>query len=258
MRVASTFSHEILQAERTPPPAEDHVSNGRYFVPVPEGVKVRLDSSSFILPSNNPQSVPFQAYTGILRLFPQFSQIVWNPLIEAADTAQLDPAGVLNEGTPVTDSYAARFQAGRGVGPLAVGNAPNSVALLKQNDAAATPKPGVIVTTTIDISVQTLGQGASEFAVFWYLYNFETGVDARATVGTYAGQNLPAYRRIQEVDAEPNDFSAWLSPNGGGNFLQVQKLKPVAFCEPTTEIKLAWKNTSTRAKLYVAGYALLF
>lgn len=260
MRVASTFDHQILQAERTPPVGEANISNGRYFVPIPEGVKVVLDSSSFILPSSNPASVPYQAYTGLLRLFPQFKQIVWNPLIEAADVLQLDPAGVLNEGTPVTASHPARFQGGRGAGPLALGNAPNSVALLKVNNTlgVGNDRPGVLVTTTIDITLQTLGKGASEFAVFWYLYDFQTGVDARATVGTYAGVNQPALRQVTEIQPDPAGFSAWLSPNGGGNFLEVQKLKPIAFCDPTTELKIAFKNTSGSAKRYVAGYALLF
>lgn len=260
MRVASTFTHEILQAERTPPLGEAHISNGRYYVPIPEGVKVVLDSSSFILPSSDPGSIPSQAYLGLLRQFPQFTQMIWNPLIEGADILQLDPLGVLNEGAPVVSSYPARFQAGRGVGPLALGNAPNSVALLKTNDTlgAGNDKPGVLVTTTLDITAQTLGAGATEFAVFWYLYDFQTGVDARATVGTYAGVNQSALRQITELESDPLGFSAWLSPNGGGNFVEVQKLKPVAFCDPTTKLKVAFKNTSNRAKRYVAGYALLF
>jgi len=259
MRVASTFAHEILQAERTPPTGEGHVCNGRYFVPIPEGVKVLLDSTSYILPIDS-GSIPSQAYTGLLRMFPQFTQVVFNPLIEAADCLQLDPVGVLNEGTPVSATYPARFQSGRGVGPGALGNAPNSVALLRANTTlgVGNDKPGVLVTTTIDITLQTLGQGASEFAVFWCLYDFQTGVDARATVGTYADLNTPALRQVSELDSNPSGFSTWFSPNGGGNFVEVQKLKPVAFCEPTTAVKIAFKNTDNRSKRYVAGYALLF
>lgn len=258
MRVATTFSHEIIQAERTPPPGEANICNGRYFVPIPEGVKVLLDASSFILPSNDPLSIPSQAYTGLLRLFPQFTQIVFNPLIEAADANLLDPTGMLNEGTPVTNSYPARFQAGRGAGPLALGNAPNSVALLPSNTTlgVGNDKPGVLTTRSIDITAQTGGKGASEFAVFWYLYGFATGIDARATVGRFAGVNQAALRQVFEV--EPPEFTAWLSPNGGGNYVQVQKLGLVAFCDPTTELKIAFKNTSSSAKQYVAGYALLF
>ncbi len=260
MRVAATFAHEIVQAERTPPIGEAHASNGRYYIPIPEGVKVLLDNTSFVLPSNNPGSIPYQAYHGLLRLFPQYSQVVFNPLLEAADMLELDPAGILHEGTPVVASHPARFQAGRGAGPLAVGTAPNSVALLAANSALGpgNDKPGVLVTTTLDIGPLTGGKGASEFVVFWSLLEFQTGVDVRATVGFFAGQNEPALRMVKEVEAEPFGFSAWLSPNGGGNFLEIQKLKPVAFCEPTTTLKIAFKNADNRMKRYVAGYALLF
>lgn len=256
MRIAvSHFFNEILEVERTPATGSASVANGRYYVPVPEGVRIELTTS--VVPTSNPNSVVYRAYNGLLQLFPQFSQVVFNPLIEPAHILELDPTGFLNEGAPVQATHVARFQAGRGAGPLALGNAPNSVALLPVNNTLGpgNDRPGVLVTNTVDIGLLTGGQGATEFGVFWYTYDFTTGVDVHAQVGAFAGQNAPALRMISE--SEPPDVTGWLSGDNGSTFLQVDNLGSIAFCDPVKELKFALKSTSS-TKRYVAGYALLF
>jgi len=262
MRIVATLvGDEILQVEKNPPDGESVSRNGTYMIPMAEGVKVAVDPTSFVLPSSNPDSVVARNFAGLLAQFPMYEHVLYNPLIEGSDVDDLDPAGVLNEGSPVTASHASRFQIGRGTaGPLPSGNAANSVAVLPQNDAPGVglEHPGVLVTDTIDIGPFTGNQGATEFLVYWYVFDFETTPDVNATYGLYTGQNSPALRRAIEIDQEPSDFEAFISVNDGANFFLVQRLVPIAFCTPGLLIRLAFKNTDPLKKRYFAHYAILF
>lgn len=262
MRIVATLeSNEIIQVEKNPPNGEPVSRNGQYMVPVAEGVKVAVTPSSFILPSADPNSVVAQNFAGLLLQFPQYENILYNPLIEGADIDDLDPAGILNEGSPVVASHISRFQIGRGTaGPLPSGNAPNSVAVLPQNDAPGfgLEHPGVIVTDTIDVGPLTGGVGATEFLVYWYIYEFDTTIDVRSEFGVYAGTNTPAIRQVLELDQEPDDFEVFISINDGANFFPVDRLIPIAFCNPGLLIRLAFKNTNALNKRYIAHYGLIF
>lgn len=263
MRIVATLAgDEILQVEKNPPDGQPVSRNGTYMVPIAEGVKVDVDPGSFVVPTGDPNSVVARNFAGILAQLPQFENVLYNPLIEAADLDDLDPAGVLNEGSPVTASHISRFQIGRGTGgPLPAGNAANSVAVLPQNDAPGVgfEHPGVIVTDTIDISSLTGGVGASAFAVYWYIYEFDTTVDViNPTIGTFAGQNTPSLRQAIELDQEPLDFEVFISVNDGASFFPVERLVPISFCNPATLIRLAFKNTNSLTKRYIAHYGLLF
>jgi hypothetical protein len=262
MRVVATLAdNRIVQVEKNPPNGEGVARNGMYMMPVAEGVKVLVDSTSVVLPTGSPNSVVARNFAGLLARFPQFENILFNPLIEAADVDDLDPAGVLNQGTPISETYGSRFQIGRGTGgPLAAGNAANSVAVLSSNDTAGVgnERPGVLISNTIDVGPLTGNAGATEFAVYYYIYEFETSIDVRSDFGLYAGQNSAAVRRVLEIDQEPDDFEVWLSINDGANFVQVQRLVPVSFCSAGTLARIALKNLNPLRKRYVAHYALLF
>jgi hypothetical protein len=261
MRVVATLvGDDILQVEN-PPNGEFVSRNGTYMVPMAEGVKVAVDSDSFVLPSSDPNSVVARNFAGLLAQFPTYEHVVYNPLIEGSDLDDLDLTGVLNEGSPVTATHVSRLQMGRGtVGPLPSGNAANSVALLPQNDAPGpgSERPGVLVTDTIDIGPLTGGSGASEFAVYWYVFLFSTTEDLRSDFGFYAGQNTPAFRQVAEMDQEPGDLEVFISVNDGANFFPVQRMVPATFCSPGSLIRLAFKNTNSTLKRYLAHYALLF
>lgn len=262
MRIVATLAgNGIVQVEKNPPNGTPVNRNGMFLVPVAEGVKVAVNPNSFVLPSGAPGSVVAQNFAGLLVQFPQFENILYNPLIEGSDIDDLDPAGVLNEGSPVTATHASRFQIGRGTGgPLPSGNAANSVAVLPQNDAPGIglEHPGVLVSNTIDIGPLTGGVGATEFIVFWYVYEFQTTDDVRSNYGFTAGQNTPALRQVIEIDQEPSDFEVFFSANDGANFFPVERLVPIAFCTPTTLVRVAFKNTNPLNKRYIAHYAVLF
>jgi hypothetical protein len=262
MRIVATLSdHRIIQVEKNPPEGELVDLTGKYNIPIPEGVKVAVGPNSFVLPSSNPDSVVAKAFSGLLAQFPQYDNILFNPLIEDTDINDLDLAGVLNEGVPVSASHRSRVQVGRGTGGLLPsGTAANSVALLESNNTlgAGNERPGVLITDTIDIGPLTGGLGSNDFMVYWYIYDFETSTDVRASFGFFAGQNTPALRNVVEVDQEPNDLEVFISINNGANFLPVQRLVPITFCDAASQIKLAFKNTDPLKKKYVAQYALLF
>jgi len=262
MRIVATLvGDEILQVEKNPPNGVSVSRNGQYMVPIAEGVKVAVESDSFVLPSSDPNSVVARNFAGLLVQFPQYENILFNPLIEGGDIDDLDPAGVLSEGAPVTATHISRFQFGRGTaGPLPFGNAPNSVAVLPQNDAPGfgLERPGVIVTDTIDVGPLTGGVGATEFVVYWYIYEFDTTTDVNTDFGFFVGQNSPAIRQALELDQEPTDFEVFISVNDGANFFPVERLVPIAFCNPATLIRLAFKNTNSLSKRYIAHYGLLF
>jgi len=254
--LADIATNQILQVEKTPPEGNPVAHNGRYSIPVPEGVSVKVAPDSVVLPSNDPNSVVQQSYAGLLSQIPLFDNILFNPLIEAADMDDLDPTGVLTVGS---DTFVSRNQIGRGtMGPFPAGTTPNSVALLPQNDTVSPSRPGVLVTNTIDISTITGGAGASDFAVYWYFYDFDTTVDVRASVGSFAGQNTPAIRNIVEVDQEPLDLEVFISVNNGVSYFPVQRLVPISFCSNGTQIRIAFKNTNPGGRKYLAAYALLF
>jgi len=262
MRIIATLAtNDIIQVEKNPPDGVPVARNGMYSVPIPEGVKVAVEPNSFVLPAANPNSVVAQSYAGLLAQFPQYENILFNPLIEATDIDDLDPSAVLNEGSPPTASYISRFQIGRGTaGPLAPGMAANSVAVLESNDTLGPglEKPGVLITDTIDIGALTGGAGADEFVVYWYIYDFETTTDVRSSFGFFAGQNNPAIRNMLEVPQEPGDFEVFISINDGLTFLPVDRLIPIAFCSPGLLVRLAFKNTNPTQKKYLAGYAVMF
>lgn len=260
MRIIATLAgNSIIQVEKNPPDGEPVARNGMYNVPVPEGVKVRVTPTSFVDPPSDPNSVVAQGYAGLLAQFPQYENILFNPLILDTDMDDLDPDAVLNQGAPVTESHISRFQIGRGTaGPLPPGMAANSVAVLESNDTVVPNRPGVLITDTIDIGVLTGGVGADEFCVYWYIYDFDTTVDVRASFGFFAGQNNPAIRNVLEVPQEPGEFEVFISINDGGNYFPVNRLIPIAFCNPGLLVRLAFKNTDPTKKKYLAGYAIMF
>jgi hypothetical protein len=262
MRIIATLAgNEIIQVEKNPPDGVPVARNGTYNVPVPEGVKVAVEPASFVLPSSDPNSVVAQGYAGLLAQFPQYENILFNPLIEDIDMDDLDPTAILNEGAPPTASHVSRLQMGRGTaGPLTPGMAANSVAVLESNDTLGFgfEKPGVLITDTIDIGPLTGGLGADEFVVYWYIYDFDTTTDVRSAFGFFAGQNTPAIRNVLEVDQEPSELEVFISINDGLTFFPVNRLIPIAFCNPGLLVRIAFKNTDPTKKKYLAGYALMF
>lgn len=250
--VASIATASIVQAEKTPDVGDARTLNGLFVVPVPEMVSVTLDSSSYVLPIDG-GDVMSLAMAQLLVQYPMYENVVFNPLLTATDVADLDLAAVF---TPTGD--ATRAIVGRGAGPLPTGVVPNMVGVLPQNGAVAPPRPGVLISDTIDIGPLTGGVGADEVMLWWKLYEVGTTHDVTSDFGATAGQNAPARKLITEVDQEPANFEVWISHDDGATYTQVDRLTPTDLTVFGSLLRVAFRNTSTSQRRLVAAFAILF
>lgn len=249
--VADLSSFDILQVEKTPEVGEQNPFNGRFGIPVPDGASVQVDGSSYVLPQNS-GSLPYQMAQNLLARFPMYSHVVWNFLLEDTDIAALDltatgPAGIIT-----------RAQTGRGIGPAPLGQAPNTTCILPINSTVAPPRPGCLVTDTIDIGPVTGGAGADEFLVWWYLWAFDTTQDVASDFGATAGANIPAYKNITEMDQEPAGFQVYISHDDGVTWTgPIGRQEPIDLITFDTLVRVAFVNL-TGTRMYLAAYAVMF
>jgi len=251
MRVLTSLStNSILQVERTPDVGDATAINGKYVVTLPMGAQVDVDSSSYVIPVDG-GDVSSLAFAGLLAQYPMYGNIIFNPLLQASDVADLDLTATLPTGE-IT-----RAIVGRGAGPLSTGQCPNSTIILPQNNTVAPVRPGLLITDTIDISAATGGVGANEFMVYWKIYGFDTTEDVISNYGATLGMNDPALRNLTEVAQEPAGLEVYLTIDDGITYTQVGRLEAVAFCVFGSDLRLAFVNRST-SRFYVACYAIMF
>lgn len=252
-------TNEILQVERSPDIGDLSQINGKYPIEAPAG-SIFVDSSSYVLPIDGGDFSSL-AYQELLARYPMFSNIVFNPLLSASDVVDLDPSAVLDNTTnqvipaPYTGSFTPRYQSGRGAGPQ-TGLAPGSTAILAPNEQTTPPRPGLLITDTIDIS-GLVPAGATEFLVYWKVYKYSTSHDIKSDFGIFAGVNQAAVRTLEEIDQEASDFVVALSVDDGATFTPVGLLEPFDNCVPGTLLRLAFANTGPE-KVYLGTYAVLF
>ena len=130
--------------------------------------------------------------------------------------------------------------------------------LLPQNGHVVPARPGILITDTVDITIPTGGLGADEFMLWWKLFDFDTSEDVTSDFGATAGQNDPAVRSVLEVDQEPSGFEVHISHDDGVTYTQVDRLTPTDLGSYGTLLRVAFKNTSTTNRRYVAAFAILF
>jgi len=254
----------ILEVEKVPEIGRFAPTNGKYVLPTPEGVSLHVEPTSFVLPSNNPNSVVAQAYAGLLAQFPQYDNILYNPLLEAADVDDIvvdasSPSAPTLTDPDTGDSFRTRAITGRGTGgPFTAGQAPNNTAMLAANTGAAPTAPGLVISDTIDVSPFTGGIGSDEFVAYWYIYDCDATQDVRSDFGATAGLNTPSLVAALEVDQEPSDLQVYLSINDGVSWTEVQRLVPVSFCTPGTSVRLAFRNNAPTRRKCIAAYAVMF
>jgi len=239
--------------------------NGKYLIAAPSGLDFPVDTDSYVLDGAGEidgGDVSSEGFARMLASYPQFGHIYFNPLLTDDHVDELDftfsftDPGTVNVFTP-------RVQTGREASAVTeTGQMPMATAVLPLNDSVTPNRPGLLVTDAIDIGPYTLDcdgneVGTDEFMLQWKLYGFSITQDIAADFGAQAGTNTPALRYLQEVEQEPTGFSAYISIDGGASWCEVGLLEPVAFCEKTTEVLIAFKNTGS-SKVYIANYALLF
>jgi hypothetical protein len=240
----------IIQVSPTPPVGTYTPVNGKFVVDIPDGVVPPTinETSRLINPLNNVVDPIFQ---GLLRAFPGYRNVSYNPLLTSTDLALLDTTATFpfNPGPPV-QFWSTRAQTGR-VG-VPAGVAPNSVAMLAENPHPNPPRPGLLITDTIDIGPATGGVGANNFLVYWKVYTMMVTEDV---MDYSTGINSPALKNLVEVQQDIVDV--YLSVNDGGGYTPVTRLSPCVTCDPGTLVRLAFVNHNP-TKVYLAAYAVLF
>jgi hypothetical protein len=217
---------------------------------VPEGASVTLSPTSYLTPQNA-GSVPGQAAAALLARYPMYANVAFNYLLEASDVAALDltatgPSGVIT-----------RAMVGRGAG-LSTGIAPNSTVILPiNNSTGGPPRPGCLVTDTIDIGPATGGAGAEEVLLWWKVATFSTGEDVLHGYGTTLGVNAPALRSLDETSQTPTGFLVSVSNDDGATWFTAPRLTPVNLGVFDTRVRVAFTNTSAN-RVYLLGFAVLF
>lgn len=250
--VADLATANIIQVEKSPLVGEPRAFNGRFAVPIPEMVSVEVNATSYVLPVDG-GDVTSEAMAQLLVEFPMYSNILFNPFLTAADVADLDLTATF---TPTGDIT--RAIVGRGAGPLPTGCVPNMIGLLTENDRVVPSRPGVLITDTIDIGPSTGGLGTDEFMLWWKLYEVSTSADVASDYGATAGLDEPAVRSLVEVDPEPAGFEVWLSHDDGANYTQVSRLTPTDLVTFGTLLRVAFLNTSTTTRRFIASFAILY
>jgi len=260
---------QITQVEKVPVLGSDgaRAVNGKYIIPTIPGADFRIDSTDYVLNTGaiDGGDVSSIAHAHLLAMYPMFGHIYFNPLLTDDHVGELDLTATFKEvnlAPPYGPSppeepvyFPTRAQTGRTAAPA--GQMPMATAVMAQNDTMAPERPGILISDAIDISSYTGGVGADQFMLYWKLYGFTVTDDVVAEYGALAGTNTPALRQVLEVDQEPSGFLAYISTDDGVNWSEAGLLEPVTFVSPSTEFRVAFKNTSSD-KVYLCTFAVLF
>ena len=231
----------LIQSTNDPISVGDSITvNGRFIVPAPDGAALEIS------PTDTPTTVATNAAAALLVRYPMYENVVYNFFLNSTDMAEIDVASVVP--SPVA-STKPRCQIGRGVIPLPVGIAPNSVAILPQNTNVALTQPGLLVTDTIDISgIAPLG--TDEVLIWWQIAQFTTTNDNIT-------QATPAIKTLTSISQEPMTLGVYVSNDDGATWYQADRLLPVDLVNPGTDLRVAFVNNSG-ARVYLLGFAVLY
>ena len=259
---------EIIQAQRVPAIGDTTVINGKYAIPMPLDADFPVTLADYVLDGAGEidgGDVVSKGFAQLLAAYPQYANVYFNPLLTGDHVKEL----VLDRSYHFTDKSVSpavtlysRFQTGRESGVVDAGQMPTHTALAAANNGVTPARPGLMITDEIDIGPYTLDclgneVGADQFLVYWKLYSFSVSHDISADYGATAGLNSPALRTLAETDQEPADLTVYITTDDGANWCPVGLLEPVAFCDKSKKIRLAFRNDGT-SKVFIASYALLF
>lgn len=248
---AAEVASVILQVAPSPSVGTHTPANGKFVVDIPDGVfPPSVDMDSRLI--NPVGDIVEGIYQGLLRAFPGYSNVIYNQLLTSADIDLLDPSATFpHDLGPPVHAWASRFQTGTPTGGTK-GVAPGSVAVLAKNLYTTPPRPGVLITKSIDITTPTGGLGAKSFVVYWKVYEMDVTHDV---MDHSTGTNTPSIKNWVEVDQ--NVVEVFISVNNGGGYTPVTRLSPTATCDPGTDVRLAFVNHNSH-KVYLTAYAVMF
>ncbi len=250
---------KLIEVGKTPEIGEQMLVNGRYLLPVPEGSDLDIERGAQVISDDGTfgaDSLVNQGFEGLLAQYPMYSNIIYNPNIIDKDVEDYDLSAGLTEVGPPLVAHQSRAQLGRYPGPQA-GNIAGSTLVLPQNNHVNPPRPGLLITDTLDISSFVGECGADEFMVWWLIATIDTTHDVITDYGFQSGANQPALQVFNFIEQEPDGLDVLLSVNDGAAYFKVGRLEPIAFCDPATELRLAFLNR-TDQKYRILGWAIMF
>jgi len=262
MKVIVNYTdNKLIEVGKSPELGEQMLVNGRYLLPVPEGSDLDIEPGAKVISDDlanpyAPESLVFQAFEGLLAQYPMYGNIVYSPNILPEDVEDYDLGAGLTEVGPPMLAHKSRAQLGRVPGPQE-GNAAGSTLVLPQNNTVDPPRPGLLITDTLDIAPFVDDCGADEFMVWWLITTIDTTEDIMTDFGFQAGTNEPALRVFNFIEQEPDGLDVLLSVNDGAAYFKVHRLEPIAFCEPASKLRLAFLNR-TDQKYRILGWAIMF
>lgn len=266
--IGNLSSDDVVKSESSPAVGGTTVVNGQYLIPVPDGVSIELDSSSYIQPQDS-GSVTGLISAGLLARYPQFDHISSNFLLDVNDLLKIDvtsggPEPTTATVSPTPPSWSAygpgnngpRCQVGR-AGSSPAGNAPSSVAILPRNDNAFTATYGLIMSETEDItSLNPSNPGTRDVMLWWEVATISTNEDIVTGYNTTSGQETPSFRRVAKTDPEMADLFVYVSVDDGASWYLADYLTPVDLVAPGTDLRVAFVNAGP-TKIYLLGFAAL-
>lgn len=250
--IADIATDRIIQVTTTPGDNELTTVNGRYLVPIPEGVAVDITSSSYLTPQDA-NSIPGLAASGLLVRYPMYDNVLFNFFLESSDMSSVQYVPAFYPAPPplgftITKT---RYQAGRVVGPDPIGLAPNSMAILPANTYKASPAPGLLQ------FYYSLAVSAREFLVWWKVSKMSVTEDIVSGYDMTAGTNEPAIKSYDEYEQEPGDLVVMISNDNGANWSEVNRLEPLDIGSVGSDLQLAFINKGSD-KIYLTAFAVLF
>ena len=232
--------------------------NGKSVIPVVDGVDLSVSSASYIFGNPTPYDggdISSQNFGALLARFPMYSYVVPNPLLLGTDLNALDLTKEFRDNTFIPpEMYPARVQ----TGTAGTAVAPNSVALLPNNSYVTVPRPGCLVTASINLVPYVGALGTDKFMPYWKIYQMHSTQDVlQSETGITATSNTPAIRSIVEVDQEPSWLEVYMTIDDGINWDRVYRLTEIAYGINATAIRLAFLNKGP-SKVYLTHYAIMF
>lgn len=236
MRIfADLKNHRITQVEATQ--ADTARINGRFLFDTPAGIPLDVAVGDLLA-----SSTIDAAFGNLAAQLPSFPHFHANMLLAPADLSLLDHASTVTIGM---DTVGPRLQTGNPITAVA----PNMTALLPLNGQASPAKPGMLLTTSIDISTDVPMGGVDTFLVYW---------DVRTSSSTQDGPSGPVIKTLSKPDQNLSSLAVYLSNDGGDHWTRVRWMQPVRLFDRGSDVRLCLLNNDASEKLYVLGYAVFY
>lgn len=215
--------------------------NGKYILDFPDCIEIGAE-----LGANNPfdlNTLVSDIEGKFLEAYPSYDFLIYEPLLDSSNVFD--------------DSALFPKETGHIPSRLRVGETPNVACIPKRGSQG---RNGLAITQNIDLtSLTSDGLGRETFLLYWRVVR--KGVQHDTTpvaLSGYAGATKNESAVVRYVEANPSEYSVYISENDGNTYERIERLTPFSFDQRTESVRLAFVNDSSVNDLYVLSYALMF